>query len=60
MAIGSYQGMWAEWSTERSGHIPFQCNSVFLNIAPLAQYAQRRSLNPKCPFGNLLIRESVE
>ncbi len=38
MAIGSYQGMWAEWSAsgagERSsGHIPFQCNSVFLNIA---------------------------
>ncbi len=30
------------------------------DCAPLAQYAQRRSLSPKCPFGNLLIPESVE
>ncbi len=30
------------------------------STAPLAQYAQRRSLSPKRPFGNLLIPESVE
>ncbi len=28
--------------------------------APLAQYAQRRSLSTKCPFSNLLIPESEE
>ncbi len=36
---------------ERSGHISFR-------VRALAQYAQRRSLSPKCPFGNLLIPES--
>ncbi len=30
------------------------------DFAPLAQYAQRRSLSPKMPFGNLLVPESVE
>ncbi len=44
------------------------CRSYFLqsrerlseDCAQLAQYAQHRSLSPKCPFGNLLIPEPVE
>ncbi len=38
---------------EQSGHISFRARA-------LAQYAQIRSLSPKCPFGNLLIPKSVE
>ncbi len=47
-------------SGERSDHISFRAESVFLKIpTQLAQYAQLR-LSPKGPFGNLLIPESVE
>ncbi len=37
-----------------------QESSLSEDPAPLAQYAQLRLLSPKCPFGNLLIPESVE
>ncbi len=44
-----------------SDHISFRAESgLSEDPAPLAQYAQRHSLNAKCPFGNLLIPESVE
>ncbi len=49
-------------STRSGEHISFRAESVFLKIPLrlLIAYAQRRLLSPKCPFGNLLIPESVE
>ncbi len=49
----------AEHTAGSSDHISFRAESG-LSEDPFAQYTQRRSLSPKCPFGNLLIPESVE
>ncbi len=49
-------------STQRGVAIIFPLEQERLSEDPalLAQYAQRRSLSSKSPFGNLLIPESVE
>ncbi len=49
----------AEWGAYRSYFLQ-SAERLSEDPAPLAQYAQHRSLSPKCPFGNLLIPESVE
>ncbi len=50
----------AKHTAGSSDHISFRGERLSEDPAPLAQYAQLRSLCPKCPFGNLLIPESVE
>ncbi len=49
---------------EQAGRVaiifPLERERLSEDSAPLAQYAQRRSLSTKCRSGNLLIPESVE
>ncbi len=50
----------AEHTAGSSDHISFRARAFFWRSRSARSYTQRCLLSPKCPFGNLLIPESVE
>ncbi len=53
-------GVERERSGERSGHISFRAESTFWRFRSARSIRSGRLAQPKMPFGNLLVRESVE